>query len=187
MAKDHYDTLGVSRDATHDEIKRVFRKLSLETHPDLNKGTATVERFKQVSDAYKTLGNHKSRKRYDFEQSSNFFGSLRSDAPSTSAHYSGGQAHYGRKPENGMHRVMETIYRPRNFFLLTLGVCSYMVASAFLTKQPNYSDGASDKVEAWKNPKTNQWETPAPWDPVYRKLQPALHYVPRTDVKESSR
>ena len=42
-------------------------------------------------------------------------------------------------------------------------------------------------VEAWKNPTTGQWETPAPWNPMYRKLKPELHLVPRKDVKQGSR
>jgi curved DNA-binding protein CbpA len=186
MAKTHYETLGVGKQATHEEIKKVFRKLSLETHPDLNKGKANIERFKQISEAYNIVGNEKARRRYDFELSSDFFGSLRSDAPGTSAHYSGRRpTHYGRKPENGMHHVMETIYRPRNFLLFTVGVCAYMAASTFFAKKPDFSDEGS--VEAWKNPRTNQWETPAPWDPVYQKLQPTLQNIPRSQVKDSSR
>lgn len=182
MSKTHYDTLGVGKEATQEEIKKVFRKLSMETHPDLNKGNNNVERFKQVSEAYNILGNDKSRKFYDFEQSSNFFGSIKSDA-SSSTIYNSGSHNHGRKPEHGMHRVMETVLRPRNFFLLTFGVCSYMAVSTFFTAKPVYSDGTNDKVEAWMNPKTKQWETPAPWDPVYQEMQPTLQFVHRSQVK----
>lgn len=184
MSKTHYDTLGVGKEATQEEIKKVFRKLSMETHPDLNKGNNNVERFKQVSEAYNILGNDKARKCYDFELSSNFFGSIKGDAYSNPVHYnSGGHKTHGRKTENGMHRVMETIIRPRNFFILTFGVCSYMAASTFFTAKPVYSDGTTEKVEAWLNPKTNQWETPAPWDPVYQEMQPTLQFVHRSQVK----
>lgn len=61
-----YDVLGVSRDATQDEIKRSYRKLALEYHPDRNPGDeAAEERFKQISEAYATLRDAESRARYD--------------------------------------------------------------------------------------------------------------------------
>ena len=61
-----YDVLGVSRDATQDEIKRAYRKLALQYHPDRNPGDAAAEeRFKQISEAYATLRDADSRARYD--------------------------------------------------------------------------------------------------------------------------
>lgn len=63
---DLYKTLGVSRDASADEIKRAYRKLAKELHPDLNPGDKTVEqRFKEVNQAYSLLSDPDQRKRYD--------------------------------------------------------------------------------------------------------------------------
>ena len=64
--QDLYTALGVARDAGQKEIKRAFRKLAREHHPDVNPGDAASERkFKQVNEAYEVLSDEKNRKAYD--------------------------------------------------------------------------------------------------------------------------
>lgn len=63
MAKDYYKILGVSKTATEDEIKKGFRKLAHEHHPDKKGGNA--EKFKELNEAYQILGNAEKRKKYD--------------------------------------------------------------------------------------------------------------------------
>src|SRR3972149_11910332 len=66
MAKDYYSILGVSKNATEIDIKRAYRKLALEHHPDKNKGDKTAEeRFKEVTKAYEVLSDPSKRKTYD--------------------------------------------------------------------------------------------------------------------------
>ena len=65
MAQDLYDALGVSRDAGPDEIKKAYRKLARQLHPDVNPDPATQERFKEVSAAYEVLSDPEKRQRYD--------------------------------------------------------------------------------------------------------------------------
>ena len=62
---DHYSVLGVSRDATAEEIKRAYRKLARELHPDVNPDPAAQERFKEVSTAYEVLSDAEKRQMYD--------------------------------------------------------------------------------------------------------------------------
>jgi molecular chaperone DnaJ len=70
MAKDYYDVLGVSKSASADEIKKAFRKLAHEHHPD--KGNGNADKFKEISQAYQTLSKPEKRKQYDqFGQSFN--------------------------------------------------------------------------------------------------------------------
>jgi molecular chaperone DnaJ len=66
MADDYYQILGVSRTASADEIKKAFRKLARQHHPDVNPGNkAAEEKFKQINAAFEVLSDEKKRKLYD--------------------------------------------------------------------------------------------------------------------------
>ncbi|MEU6822599.1 molecular chaperone DnaJ [Streptomyces atriruber] len=66
IEKDYYKVLGVPKDATEAEIKKAYRKLARENHPDANTGnTKAEERFKEISEANDILGDPKKRKEYD--------------------------------------------------------------------------------------------------------------------------
>lgn len=63
MAKDYYKILGVERNASETDIKKAFRKLAHEHHPDKSNGNA--EKFKEINEAYQVLGNKEKRSQYD--------------------------------------------------------------------------------------------------------------------------
>ena len=74
LEKDYYATLGVSKTASSKEIKKAFRKLAREFHPDNNPDDAVAEaRFKEINEAYDTLSDNDERKEYDHAREMGYF------------------------------------------------------------------------------------------------------------------
>lgn len=65
MKKSLYDTLGVAQNASQDEIKKSYRKLARQYHPDINKDAGAEEKFKEINAAYEILSDEKKRAQYD--------------------------------------------------------------------------------------------------------------------------
>jgi len=65
VARDYYAVLGVDRDASQDDIKKAYRRLARELHPDINPDPGTQERFKEVTAAYEVLSDAKKRQMYN--------------------------------------------------------------------------------------------------------------------------
>ncbi|MEN1969351.1 molecular chaperone DnaJ [Lentibacillus sp. N15] len=63
--RDYYDVLGVSKDASKEEIKKTYRKLARKYHPDVNKEEGAADKFKEVKEAYEVLSDEQKRAQYD--------------------------------------------------------------------------------------------------------------------------
>ncbi len=63
--KDYYKILGVSREASNDDIKKAYRKLAKQYHPDINKEAGAEEKYKEINEAYEVLKDPDKRKKYD--------------------------------------------------------------------------------------------------------------------------
>lgn len=109
---DHYKTLGLSRDATKEEIKEAFRRSALQFHPDRHAQASNEVRdgasirFKQASEAYEVLIDDRKRAEYDRGRRGRSFDRWSSGQASSSSYYYGGRQHgYGgggyRRPPPG--------------------------------------------------------------------------------------
>lgn len=95
MAQDPYQELGVPRSASADDIRKAFRKLAKQHHPDTNQGDkASEERFKRVSAAFDILGDPDKKKKFDA-------GEIDADGRETARGFAGGQGPWGASPGAG--------------------------------------------------------------------------------------
>ncbi len=90
VKRDYYEVLGVSRDASDEEIKRAFRRAAQRHHPDVDKSDGAEQRFKELNEAYRVLGDRQRRSAYDM------FGHAGVDSASTAGGFDGfGGAGFG--------------------------------------------------------------------------------------------
>jgi molecular chaperone DnaJ len=65
VKRDYYEVLGVPRDASSEDIKKAFRKLAFQYHPDRNREDGAAEKFKEINEAYEVLSDADKRSAYD--------------------------------------------------------------------------------------------------------------------------
>jgi len=118
---DHYEVLGVAKDATVDEIKKAYRKLARELHPDVNAAPEAQERFKAVTHAYEVLSDSDSRRNYDMGGQGGFGGSSFNGFGDIFDSFFGGGA--GRGPRSRTERGEDALLRvPLTLEEVTFGV-----------------------------------------------------------------
>ena len=183
-AASHYETLGVPKSASLDEIKKSFRKLSMKYHPDRKTEDACAEKFKAIANAHSVLANTIERKRYDRDLAEDLLW-RRGMSSSSNRNNAAAWGRNVKPPKPNGHVFIETLTNPRYFAMGIVAVGGVTLVGSLLGnvtgKRPEYHHGAT-LVEAWKNPKTGRFEQPAPWDKEYQRLRPKLEMVPREKV-----
>src|SRR3989344_8731766 len=128
--RDYYEILGVSKSASADELKKAYRKLALEWHPDRNKAANANEKFKEINEAYAVLSDPKKKETYDqfghaaFQPGSGMGGGagqgpfggggFRQQGPFTYYYSSGGQG--GGSPFSGFEDMIDPFEIFEQFF-----------------------------------------------------------------------
>lgn len=97
MSTDHYQVLGVDRDASAEDIKKAYRRLARQLHPDVNKEDGAEEKFKHVTHAYEVLSDPQSRANYDMGGGQNL-GGFGPFGDIFETFFGGGQASRGPRP-----------------------------------------------------------------------------------------
>ena len=108
---DHYEVLGVSRDAGTDEIKKAYRRLARELHPDVNPSPEAAERFKLVTHAYDVLSDPKQRQQYDLGPQAGFEGAGFSGFGDIFETFFGGGGGTQRGPRSRRERGQDALLR----------------------------------------------------------------------------
>jgi hypothetical protein len=169
---------------------------SYRTATDVGGKNSCAEAFKKVSAAAETLTNERRRRDYDFQLQQNRANPLR-DAmyrknrsgfgnPASSTGRMSNMYHYqDMNNNNNTHRAFKSsLFRFRAYMFVGSAVLiGGWFGSQFAQTPEQYIEEQKGLVQAWKNPRTGRWETPAPWDPVYRQLQPELKLVARDKVE----
>lgn len=176
--KDYHNVLGVPRDASKEEIRSAYIKKAKLYHPDANKSSDAEIKFKSISEAYEILKDDERRAIAESFRSprSSYARAASADAATEALR---------RERHKSMIRGLnwfELLIHPRTLMTLipTLALLSFLLSDSAEIKRV-------DAVPAWFNPQSRRWETPAPWNPEYRTLNPEIKRVERSLVFESSR
>mmetsp|Transcript_6173 Transcript_6173/g.15264 ORF Transcript_6173/g.15264 Transcript_6173/m.15264 type:complete len:193 (-) Transcript_6173:414-992(-) len=187
MTETHYETLGVSKRASQDEIKKIFRELSMKYHPDLHRHhddddhrRACAEKFKAIANAHSVLSNPTERTGYDRRLAEERLWRQTTDHRG----FGGTDQWNPRRASRSRPPVGRMVADPRYLLLGVAGLGGVALVGSLLggltSKRPEYH--GSSLVEAWKNPATGRFEQPAPWDKEYQRLRPELVMIPREKV-----
>lgn len=108
---DHYEVLGVAKDATEDQIKKAYRKLARELHPDVNPAPEAQERFKSVTHAYEVLSDASARRQYDSGGQGQFGGDFGGFGDIFDTFFGGGFSGQNRGPRSRQERGQDALIR----------------------------------------------------------------------------
>lgn len=187
FTQDHYRVLGVAADASHATIREAYLRLVKKHHPDVSRGAQSADKFKAVASAWEVMGDKSKRAMYDEKMGDPAF--RQRSEQRRSAQSAGGRnprpggGGYGRTQMPPILRAFEFATHPRVLMIgIPLAFAGYMIFGDRDTQQP-----ISIKVDAWHNPSTKRWETPAPWNEEFRKHRHLVKKVDRSIVHDAPR
>mmetsp|Transcript_15794 Transcript_15794/g.23747 ORF Transcript_15794/g.23747 Transcript_15794/m.23747 type:complete len:201 (-) Transcript_15794:175-777(-) len=184
-----FKVLNVSRDATNKQVKDAYFKLAQAYHPDKNPAPDASERFKLINEAYNTLKDESSRRLYESS-----LGGTRSNGYRTTNTQSRQQYQYRRphRYQKGHSYASSTggiQHQPVNdsilMVLVLFGIGGFVLSVSMMTnttRRAPHSVFQENVVEAWFNPNSKRWETPAPWDPLYIANKSSMKRIHRNIV-----
>eukprot|EP00752_Nemacystus_decipiens_P005240 g4756.t1 len=193
FTQDHYRVLGVARDANHGTIREAYLRLVKKHHPDVSKGAQSEERFKAIASAWEVMGDKSKRALYDEKMADPGFRhrteyrqrQQRGAAPGAGQRTGGRRAYTPPRGHTQMPpilRAFEFVTHPRVLMVgIPIACVGYMVFGDHGSEEP----ASSVKVDAWLNPRTERWETPAPWDEEFRRRRHLVQKVDRSLVHEA--
>eukprot|EP01138_Halocafeteria_seosinensis_P011241 gb/GECG01011483.1/.p1 GENE.gb/GECG01011483.1/~~gb/GECG01011483.1/.p1 ORF type:complete len:248 (+),score=30.30 gb/GECG01011483.1/:1-744(+) len=180
--------LGVSSQASLEEVKQAFRTLAKQWHPDLNRESGAAQKFKEINEAYHILEQHHrgmGRHRLgvdfaaedpDYEERLRRRAEFFDQAYRWHTHDRDGTSQRERMEERAK---LVMIIVP----LLTIALWIASRAEQSLPRTTGSRKHYEAYVDAWYNPKTRRWETPSPWDPTFRENRHTLTKVPAEEVQ----
>ena len=135
MQPDYYHILGVSRDATAEQIRQAYRKKAKLYHPDVNQKLNAKAAFQIISEAYQILINNEKRKWYDFKLKYPVYSSSRTNQQTNTAVYNSYYKAYTRNQETKKNEE-ETVKQTKTiidsvmyYFLIIVGVLALIISS----------------------------------------------------------
>lgn len=195
----YFKVLDLDENCRSEDVKKSYFSLAKKWHPDVNKSEEAAARFKLISDAYTELKDdskravHRNRITYNTQVFEN--GNISVDKSIyTHIYKKNREKAYQDSSKRSFSRI--SFFRPSLLMLFPLvGVVGYLTVESIGNKpkveSSHFSKSAkgSNTVEAWFNPRSKRWETPAPWDDAYRRATKNLpnQQVDREKVHLSSR
>mmetsp|Transcript_38846 Transcript_38846/g.60686 ORF Transcript_38846/g.60686 Transcript_38846/m.60686 type:complete len:190 (-) Transcript_38846:264-833(-) len=181
--RDFYRVLGLSNKANSAEIKKAYFKLAQQWHPDINKSKEAVEKFRRIAEAYETLGNTSKKAIYDAESIGLNTARRHRPPPDSTNKHQKARSRHQHTSEGG--RLFEKFTHP--VILGGGGILAFVgfLANAKDTSQEYIQAEKNATVAAWFNPRTQRYETPSPWDPLYKENKHTLAKVKKSLVYET--
>ena len=183
-----FDLLGVSQNASEDDIRKAYRDKALLFHPDRNPSIEAKERFKIISNAYDQIKDSNRRAillqdmAYDqdddaWNKKSRYYNNNHRNTNDVSGDFNTAETSYKARSKRSGSSSMKGLYtferliHPRTLFIILpiFGMTFYMIKKSINNITSSKTPSKLDLVDAWFNETTQRYETAAPWNKSFNK------------------